>query len=198
METTLLAGVARAEITPPVGIMLAGTLRDAASTAVERDLTVTTLVMSRGESKVALIAVDLIRLRVADASDLRTRVGQAIGISASHVLINTSHSHATPDPPGWQDYDEDVQEDMAKRYWQRVWEQIIGTARAADEQRRPARMAVGEGSTRIGVNRREQLPDGTMVLGENPHGVVEPTVGVVRIDGEEGSPIALLLRKSVV
>jgi hypothetical protein len=193
METPLLAGVARTEITPPIGIMLAGTLRDAASTAIERELTATSLVMSRGESKVALIAVDLIRLRVEDAAELRARVGQAIGIPASNVLLNTSHAHATPDPPGWQEYDESAQEEMARHYWRDVWKRIVEVAQAADEQRRPARLGVGEGAARIGVNRREQLADGTMVLGENSGGAIDPTVGVVRVDGEDRSPIALLL-----
>lgn len=193
MHHPLLAGVARSDITPPIGIMLAGTLRDAPSTAIERELTATALVVSRGQSKVALIAVDLIRLRVPDVVELRARIGEAIGIPANRVLVNTSHTHATPDPPGWQDYDEDAQAELTRRYWQGVWDRIVEATRAADERRRPARMGVGQGAVRIGVNRREQLPDGTMVLGENPNGVVDPTVGVVRVDGEDGGPIALLL-----
>jgi len=57
----LHAGVARALITPPVGIRMVGyTVQEGVSESVERDLTATALVLSDGQLKAVLIACDLI------------------------------------------------------------------------------------------------------------------------------------------
>lgn len=196
MEHRLQVGVARATITPPVGIVLAGALREGHSRGIERDLTATALVLSDGAAKVALIALDAIRLSPTGARELRERVGSRLGIPVSHVLVNTSHTHAVPDAPDWQEYAAELgpaEAAQVRTYWAGVFDQVVGAAQAADLQQRPARAGVGIGSVRIGVNRRERLPDGTMVLGENPNGVVDPSVGVVRFDALDGRPIALLL-----
>jgi hypothetical protein len=49
---------------------------------------------------------------------------------------------------------------------------------------------VGWGQSDIGVNRREKRPDGSIVLGQNPHGPVDRAVGVLRVDAPDGAPIA--------
>jgi hypothetical protein len=54
---------------------------------------------------------------------------------------------------------------------------------------RPARLCFGTAETSIGVNRRE-LRDGRIVLGENPGGTYDPTVCVLRVEEEDGRPLA--------
>jgi len=78
-------------------------------------------------------------------------------------------------------------------YWATLAHQVVGVALSAALNRAPARYGDGEGSVRIGVNRREQLPDGTMVLGENPNAVVDPSVNVIRFDALDGRPIRATL-----
>lgn len=201
-DTILQAGVARAIITPPVGIPLTGTLRESSSQAVERDLTATALVLAQSHTKVCLIGCDLLLLTPTEALSIRDRVGKALGIPAGNVLINTSHTHAVPAPTSWYEYNqmEDDQDTPLRRmlqvYHSSVADQIIGAARSADQSKQPVRTGSGAGSVQIGVNRREWLPDGTMVLGENPSGVVDPIVDVLRLDALDGEPLALLLHYS--
>jgi hypothetical protein len=57
----------------------------------------------------------------------------------------------------------------------------------------PARMKMGLGQCDIGVNRRERAPDGRIVLGTNPEGPVDRTVGVCRIETQKGKPLAALV-----
>jgi neutral ceramidase len=47
----------------------------------------------------------------------------------------------------------------------------------------------------IGVNRRQRLADGRVIIGENPGGATDPELLVLRIDalGEPGQPLALLV-----
>lgn len=195
-EGALLVGVSRAVITPPVGIRLIGSLRDGASKRVERDLTATTLVLITGDTKVALLGCDLALFTVEEAAVLRRQVGEAIGAPPENVLINTSHTHASPSPPGFREHSpavDPVDAALAERYFAALADQFAGVAAEADLGAVPARYGVGIGSLRIGVNRRERLPDGTMVLGEDLNGIVDPDVGVVRFDDLRGSPIATLV-----
>ena len=58
----LQAGIGRVVITPPIGIRMMGyTVQECVSESVERDLTATALVLSDGETKVAMIACDIFR-----------------------------------------------------------------------------------------------------------------------------------------
>jgi hypothetical protein len=56
----------------------------------------------------------------------------------------------------------------------------------------PARIAAGEGESRVGIQRRETGPDGYVFLGEVPDGPIDPAVGVLRVDRLDGSPIAVM------
>ncbi len=100
-KRTLLAGVARVDITPPVGIrMMSYTVQECVAEGVERPLTATALVLSDGRIKVVLVACDLLFLQSPHVDRARERVGRHVGVPASHVLISASHTHLGPMLPG--------------------------------------------------------------------------------------------------
>jgi hypothetical protein len=57
----------------------------------------------------------------------------------------------------------------------------------------PCRLGAGQGTTRIGINRRERTADGRIILGQNPAGPIDPRVAVLRVDGVDGRPVASVL-----
>jgi neutral ceramidase len=192
----LRAGVARATITPPVGLRLIGTLREGVPARVEQDLTVTALVLAGSGTTAVVLACDLAILTVADAGALRDRVAEAVGVSRAAVMVNVSHTHATPTLPDFGEFDAEAEPEqaaLAAAYREQVFERAATAASAAAGRLRPVRAGAAAGAVRIGVNRREQLPDGTMVLGENPDGVIDPAVGVLRIDDASGAPLAVVV-----
>jgi hypothetical protein len=79
------------------------------------------------------------------------------------------------------------------RYHDWLVDAIPGAAMWANNCLQPARVGAGRGSVRIGVNRRERLPDGRLILGENPDGPVDEEVSVVRVDALDGRPLALVM-----
>jgi neutral ceramidase len=194
-ETSLRAGVAREDITPPLGTPLIGTLRECASGAVEENLTVTALVLDSSDVTVVLLACDAVILTPEEASTIRDRVGQRLDLPPAHVVLNVSHSHATPAPPAFGEYDEvDSHEARSvEAYHRRLADGIVRAAERAARDLQPARIGWGSGQAHIAVNRREQLPDGTMVLGEDADGVTDPAVGVLRVDDLSGSPLAVVV-----
>ncbi len=189
----LQAGVARVIVTPPIGIRMCGyTVQEGVSRGIERDLTATALVLSGGPTKVAILAVDILFIQSPHVERIRARIGQRLGIPSDHVLINASHTHLGPTLPGWGE-EAPEQARVQARYAEVLEESLAGVAAAAADRMRPARLAAGKGSAALGVNRREQLPDGRVIIGENPQGAVDREVGVIRIDDLAGSPIATLM-----
>ena len=80
MGTTLYAGAARRAINPQLGTGKAGLrLFGSPIQAIESDLTATALVLGDGDTKVALIAIDLCMLSMAEAARLRAAVAEALG-----------------------------------------------------------------------------------------------------------------------
>ena len=197
MGTTLYAGAARRAINPELGTGMPGLrLFGAPIQAIESDLTATVLVLGDGDGKVALIGVDLCITSVAEAGRLRAAVAEALGTPVSHVLLNLSHVHSSPALPEFMamtDSAEDVP--FRTRYERDLRRWLVEAAIEADDRLRPARIGTGWGESAIGVYRRE-MRDGRDVLGEVPDRPIDPSVGVLRVDDLDGSPIAVALRYS--
>ena len=189
----VLSGVARATITPPVGIRMMGyTVQPCASERVERDLTATALVLGDGQQRVVVLACDLLFVQAPHADRLREAIGSRLGLAPRHVLIHCSHTHLGPMLPGWDDPPPEEAR-RQQRYLDHLEELLCGAAAQAAACMQPARLAVIEGRVALGINRRERLPDGRVVIGENPHGAVDHTLGVVRIDRLDGRPLAVVM-----
>lgn len=189
----LWAGVARVVITPPVGIRMVGyTVQEGCSESIERDLTATALVLSDGRVKVVLIACDVVFIQNPHVDRLRERIAARLGVPVGHVLINASHTHLGPMLPGWKP-EPPEQRQIQERYVAVLEESLVGLSGMADGRLEPARIGAGRGSVPIGMNRRERLPDGRVVIGENPHGAVDRELSVIRVDDLSGRPLATIL-----
>ena len=189
----LLAGVARAIITPPIGIRMVGyTVQEGCAQDVERDLTATVLVLSDGSTSVVIAALDVLFVPLPLSDRIRESIGRRIGILAENVLLNGSHTHLGPMFPGWQE-ESSPQKELQERYVAQLEDVLIGAAAAAWETRRPVRLGSGRGSAPLGVNRREKMPDGNIMIGENADGPIDRTVDVLRIDDLEGRPLAVVM-----
>ncbi|MBC8289635.1 MAG: neutral/alkaline non-lysosomal ceramidase N-terminal domain-containing protein, partial [Planctomycetes bacterium] len=189
----LQAGVGRVVITPPIGIRMMGyTVQECVSESVERELTATALVLADGATKVAMIACDILFIQSPHVDRIRKRVGDVIGVSTEHVMINASHTHLGPMLPGWH-ADTPEQDELQRRYLALLEESLVGLVTMADGRLQPARIGAATGHAEIGINRRERLPDGSVIIGDNPDGPVDHDVGVIRIDDVSGKPIATVM-----
>jgi hypothetical protein len=197
MGTTLYAGAARRPINPPLGTGMGGLrLFGSPIQAVESDLTGTVLVLGDGDTKVAVVAIDLCVISMAEGDRLRSAVAEALGTPVAHVLLNLSHVHSSPalhEFMAMTDTDEDAR--LRARYEPDLRGRLVEAALEADARLRPARIGSGWGESEIGVYRRETR-DGRDVLGEVPDHPIDRSVGVIRVDALDGSPIAVVFRYS--
>jgi neutral ceramidase len=188
----LQAGVSRVDITPPIGISMCGYLaRPGVSKGIERPLTATALVVTDGREKIVIIACDLIFILNPDVDEIRASIASRLGTRPDCVLLNFSHTHCGPNHRDYS-WESDDQKQLQRNFLGNLKNLLRGCAESADLARRPARVGTGFGSAWIGINRREVDEDGKVFLGENPAGVMDPTVGVVRVDELSGKPLAVL------
>ncbi len=183
----LRAGAAAVELAPPTGIDMAGYgARVGLSKGTLDLLHAKILVLEGDRASVALVTLDLVGvLPVVQLDQIRALVKSATGIE--DVIFNASHTHSGPlladDPPAWQ---------------ARFATDIAAGIERAWAARRPARIGISTGSVRIGHNRLYDMEDGGgKMLWRNetrlPTAPVDPTVMVLRVDGEDGKPVAVLV-----
>ena len=177
------AGAARINLDPPLGLPMLGYGARNAQGVLD-PLQARALALSDGSRTIALVTLDLCFLfDLPEMEQIRAAVRQN---GVDEVIFHASHTHSAPSfPANREAYDQAVQK----------IEQVIREAAAALE---PARIGTAFGMTYIGHNRRRTLPDGTMqMLWRDEPGVstfpVDPTVGVIRLDHANGTPLAILV-----
>lgn len=183
-----LAGAAEVVITPPIGVAMTGFAgRPSGAVGIHDDLYARALVLEAEGTRAALVTTDLLGLDFSLVQRIRALSEEQVGIPADRLLLNSSHTHSGPASitlRGMGDPDEPYRDVLVR--------QIAGALRMAADRLTPASLYFGTAPARVGINRRERRANGAMVLGRNPAGLIDPTVYVLRVDREGGSPLALL------
>ncbi|HID06985.1 MAG TPA: hypothetical protein EYP10_07525, partial [Armatimonadetes bacterium] len=184
----LEGGLASVNITPPIEVWMSGFAgRPSPAKSVHDELLVKALVLSDGESKVAIVGMDLLGLDFDIVEQVRTLVREWTGIPADALLLNTSHTHSGPSVGPLRSMG-----DAHQAYVQLLPAKIATAVKLACERLKPITMRYGVAEGAIGINRRERKPDGSMQLGKNPAGAIDPNVYVLRIDAGDGDTIGLV------
>ncbi|MBM3802693.1 MAG: hypothetical protein FJW26_10350 [Acidimicrobiia bacterium] len=195
----LKAGVARIDITPPVGFRMQGAMRRIEpSLGIESPLLATALVLADGNHKVVLFDCDLIGFDLPLVNEIRQAVGKRVGTSPSQVIVGCTHTHNGPctsrgNLGGVHDVAGTPAEITAlDTYISNLVGQLAGLASVADSKRQPARIGGGRGEAAVAINREELDTDGRIRVGRNPAGITDHSVAVFRVDDLNGKPIAVI------
>lgn len=189
------AGVARRDITPPVGIRAKnwGAARTDVSTGAHRPLTLTALALRSDASSapVVLISVDqCVWKRSEDEWLIRGSVLEALGLDEARVLVHLTHTHAAPsvctadaDQPGGQ---------LMPAYVERLRDAAVDAARDAVAGCVPAVLNVVTGRSSVATCR--DFPHGERyVVGYNPDADADDTVLVGRVRTADDRPLATIV-----
>lgn len=177
VSPTLSAGAAEAIITPT---------RDA--DAIHDDLFVRALVISDGETTLAILTADMLVISREKVSQIRTAIRGATGIPEENITINVAHTHNTRPRSGgkgkWGD---------GLTYDQWLTGQFVKVAVEAHDTRRPAVLRVDRVPVQVGFNRRLMTKNGDIWMAPNPNGphpAWSDTLGAYGL--EDNKRIALL------
>jgi neutral ceramidase len=188
----LEAGIARTLINPPLdipsGMWVAQ--KHVRGEGLDMDLSATALVLADGDLKVAILDFDLCFLSDAQAAAIQSAVSAATGIPAANVFPFCSHTHAGPVT---MEFYRGEGEDRVRAYIETIPHLAAGAARQAAQSLKPARAKAGVGTSDIGMNRDVTLDDGRIIVGCNPEGFADTSVGVLRIDSTDGQPLACIV-----
>lgn len=199
-SSSFRAGAAQKDITPQVGVPIAGSLEGVISNQILDPLNVRVLVMDDSATRIAFVLLDLIAISNEDAARARDLIGAAIGAPAENVCISCTHTHFGPcllelfNSPRNDEYIE----------W--LMPRIEEAARQAGENLQPARAAWDIGhEPDAAFNRRFHMKDGSVMMNpgvNNPDvlhtaGPTDPQVPVLMLETRDGKPLAALANFSM-
>ena len=190
----LLAGVARADISPPIGIPIQnwGAQTHIEAVGIHYPIVANALVLSDGTQEFCMIDYDAV-ITTSSAAVMRKKIEEKTGIPYSHIRIAVSHTHAAPWLKRSHTHASKYVEAF-KRWEDGVVEKIVGIAWRAQQNLQPAHLGAGKGECSININRRYRAngdqPEG---VGLNPDGFVDRDVVVARIDDAGGNPFAIIV-----
>ena len=185
----LQAGVGRANITPAIDAWLVGFAgRATGAQAIRDELFATALVLDDGTTRLAIVSCDIISIHPRLIAETRALVHTATGIPADNVMICCTHTHSGP--PG---YATENSRPVDRAHAADLSFRLAGAVQMANARLAPAALAHDSGEATIGINRREVVGPGQTILGENPGGPVDHSVGVLRVDRVDGAPLALVV-----
>ncbi len=193
METRLLAGLWKVNVTPPLDRPSVGGVDGEVFAGILDHLYANALVLDDGRQEVAIVSVDVIGIPHSVVQDIVAGVEAACGIPASHVTISATHRHKGPP----------VSEVETDCYTQILKKQIITAVYVARSRKQPVRIGVGRADNRDYVfNRRLRKPDGTIVMNwvesDFTHdctgdGIVDPEMIVLKIEASDRRPIGFVV-----
>jgi hypothetical protein len=159
------------------------------STGVHDDLYARALILDSGETRAAIVSLDLIGLDFTLADALRKAVLLRTGISAA--IVNCTHTHSAPFTIPWSCVGRRTFSEESTAWRAELIEKVAGIVEQAAAGLSRARLFVGRAPAQAGINRRFPAESG-IIMKPYAQGVVVPWVDVLRVEGSSGSPIAIL------
>jgi len=195
----LKAGMAKIDITPPLGVSLVGTFGDRKADGIHDNLYARALVLNDGRIEIAVVSCDLCFLDAPEVLKVRKLASQNTGIPEKNMLICAMHTHTGPQVNevflGVGEVDPAYMDVLASK--------IADAIFIAKSRLQKARIGTGTGKVNnLFFNRRLRMPDNLVVMiwgdknrlkGAVPAGPVDPEIGVIRIDDRKGNLMGILM-----
>lgn len=188
------AGAAQIEITPPVGTSLAGYFTDRVSDAVHDPLFAHALVFESGDSRIALVSLDLICITRETTDPAKELIAERTGISPERVLICCTHTHTGPNTRrsgkqiipvnhDWLDTLPGLIADAVQAACAEMFDAVLIPGRQFEDE--------------FGSNRLGRMKDGTEVFSKTdtigPAGPIDPELLALAVREHDGTVRAMVV-----
>jgi len=188
----LKVGAARVDITPKRPCHMSGySGRIEKSVGVSGLLHARAIVFESDAGTAALAACDLAFVAPESIEAVRQAVCASLAMPPENLMVCATHTHSGPQSSYHQSPDSRVSTDVE---WAAGLEAKLAEAiLLAHAQRRPAKMGVVRGESKINCNRRETFEDGGIWLGHAWEKPVDREIAALRIDAADGTPLARIV-----
>jgi hypothetical protein len=164
-------------------------------TAVHDPLHVRVLVLDDAATRLAVAVIEQTSIFEDQIARTKEILHQVCGVDPAHSLVVASHTFSAPHIQPPERAAEGEQEKNA-RLSRAVDDAVARAAAEATRTLRPARTGFGLGRSRVNVQRDVRTPHGWWI-GADDSGPTDDSLGVLRIDGPDGHPIAVLVNHAV-
>lgn len=182
-------GVYSIDITPEVGVELDGYHRESPSIGIKDRLLASTMIIDNKINKFVLISIDSIGITVIFATIIRREVCKLLNIKIENVMVCYTHTHSSPKTLN--------ERNELNQYSKYMLSRIIECTKRASFKYKYCKIGWSYAECEIGSNRREKTKDNKAIMGENPSGVIDKRIGILKIvDAHTGKIDTILLRVS--
>jgi neutral ceramidase len=191
----LRAAVVKEDITPSDSQYLLG-YNERKSTGVMDRIYHRIVAIDDGTTQFFIISTDICLYSPSEYDKVAARLQKQYGISPLNVWWSVTHTHSAPEVGGFGLYGiymgDRIKHSVDTVYSAMVEQKLIDGILEARKNLAPARLGVGWGFSQANINRRAMDITGKASLGLNPDGPVDRRIGILRLDKEDGSPLALI------
>ncbi len=189
------AGTAKVVITPDAGVWMAGyASRNKPAEGKVHDLYAKALALEDGKGqRLVLVTTDLIGLPRPLSEAVAREIEQRTKLPRERLMLTSSHTHCGPVLRGnlIDMYDlSPEQKEKLEKYADDLRGKLVQVVVDALAGLKPARLAVGQGTARFAVNRRQPTEKG-VINGYFPFGPVDHVVPVLKVTTSDGKLKAL-------
>ncbi len=190
----LKAGFARLDVTPPLGIYLAGYPQVRLADTVRDPLYVNAVVFTDGEKTVAAISLDQIGLPLKRSIPMREAIAARTGLDFNAIILACTHIHTGPAISNVTFPDDE-------EYNQTLTKRIADAVVIAMQDCKPAKLSYARSEAKhISFVRRYKMKDGSTATNpgrhnpniDHPIGEPDESVQVIRVVREGGKDIIMV------
>ena len=196
---TLKVGFARMNIDPPLGIPICGYYIPRFAKGYLDSLEVNAMALELGQTRVALLSLDLCYTFLPLANRLRRAVAEATGIPFENVFLNCTHSHTAP---CLHPEETETHKSQVEKYVDLLEIRVADAVAVALQDLKEAKMGFIQGwaPERVAYIRRYKMKDGTTMTCppiedpniDHPIGELDQRVHILRFDRVGGDTVVLV------
>lgn len=203
------AGVAVADITPPIPYRMSGYFSERQSTGVKDPLHAKAIYFSQADIEFAWVFCDLVGIAPQVAENAREQAALQTGIPTEQISVAATHSHTGPLYFGalrnlfhQRAIERAGKDDLEKEdYVATLVESIAQAVQRAKKNARPTKLSAGFAiENRLSFNRRFHMKDGSVRFNpgqQNPEivrvaGPIDPQVGLIKLADSNAKSFACI------
>lgn len=194
-EAQFRAAVVKEDITPSNSQYLLG-YGERKSTGVMDKIYHRIVAIDDGTTQFFIVSSDICLYSPSEYDKVTSRLQKQYGINPLNVWWSTTHTHSAPEVGDFGLYGiylgDRIGHTVDSVYTAMAEQKLIDGILKARNNLVPARLGIGWGFSQANINRRAIDEKGKASLGMNPGLPVDRRIGLLKLDKEDGTPLALI------